>query len=291
MVYIELEYVTADNLAILPENDEDAVKRLAIVLGFDLDMIFKLEGVNPDFKHPFPTPCTVREALSKYCDIHGALRPNMLTQLIPYVQNAGEREWLKSIVSKEGRQDLKHLVEDKHRTLVDLISTELSSCQIPFVDFLHIIPHLQPRYYTISSSSSLHPKTVHATVAVTEYREHSGGIFHGVCSNYMRHLAVNGSCKAFIKASTFRLPSDANTPIIMVGPGTGIAPMRALLQEREYQRQNNGSTGRNTLFFGCKHAHEDYIYRDELEGYQSREVLSSLHLAFSRDQKQKVGEG
>eukprot|EP01041_Mallomonas_annulata_P013229 gene13229-27991_t len=184
-------------------------------------------------------------------------------------------------------------------------SGDLSSCRPCLTDLLHLVPTLQPRYYTISSSSSVHPKHVHITVRLSQTAvEELGGrgagevlgtssnttksrIVQGVCSAHLQRLTVGSVCKVFFRASSFRLPKSINTPIIMIGPGTGIAPMRALLQEREFQRRSasgssSGSGGRNTLYFGCQRSDQDYIYKEELADYLDRGTLNELHVAFSR---------
>lgn len=177
---------------------------------------------------------------------------------------------------------------------MDLLTNELSSCKIPFSDLLHIVPYIQPRYYTISSSSSCHPDNVHITVSITEYVLPCGQkIFTGLASGYLKRLQQqqHAACRVFVRASSFRLPASLATPIVMIGPGTGLAPMRALLQERRYQRQQQDGQavcGDNVLFFGCKNKSVDYIYRDELEAYEREGVLTKLHTAFSRDSEKKV---
>ena len=96
------------------------------------------------------------------------------------------------------------------------------------------------------------------------------------------------TCRVFVRASTFRLPPQINTPIILIGPGTGFAPMRALLQERQWQREQGLVPGNNTLYFGCQKSTVDYIYRDEIEAMAASKVITNLHLAFSRDQEEKI---
>jgi NADPH-ferrihemoprotein reductase len=291
-----LDYLTADNLAVLPDNNPTAVEQICKLLGFDPEMNFKLEPVDASasFKHPFPTPCTVRRALTSFFDIQGLVRHSLLSKFIPYVKDPVQKEWLKDLLQKDKLPSYKKRVEEENITIAELFSSKLSSCKVPLEDFLHIIPHLQPRYYTISSSSSLFPKSVHITISITEKElkasADSSAIrtskkrFVGVCSDFLQNISTGSSCKIVIKASSFRLPEDNSLPVIMVGPGTGIAPMRALLQEREFRK----GTGKNVLFFGCKHQQEDYIYRDELEGFQQRNVLNELHLAFSRDQADRI---
>mmetsp|Transcript_21213 Transcript_21213/g.27833 ORF Transcript_21213/g.27833 Transcript_21213/m.27833 type:complete len:264 (-) Transcript_21213:255-1046(-) len=186
---------------------------------------------------------------------------------------------------------------------------EFPSVSMPLPDFLALAPALQPRYYTISSSSTVYPKRIHITVSVVGQKRKDGRIFKGVCTHYLKDLLPpansNGkihhddpkgkkgskewpTVSAFVRPSTFRLPADASTPIILIGPGTGIAPMRALLQERAAQAEKGESIGPNILYFGCKYEKHDYIYRDELEKYLQDGNLTKLRLAFSRDGKKKV---
>ena len=158
-----------------------------------------------------------------------------------------------------------------------------------------VCPRLQPRYYTISSSSTVYPTTIHITLAVLETEKkvgagagEGGGVFRGLCSGYLAGLKNGDMVRAFVRESTFRLPKQLGRPVIMFGPGTGIAPMRAILQERSHGRKNGVEHGQSILYFGCKNRTMDYIYRDELEMLRDEGTLTELHLAFSREQKHKV---
>lgn len=144
---------------------------------------------------------------------------------------------------------------------------------------------LQPRLYSISSSPKAHPGQVHLTVGAVRYEAH-GRPRQGVCSTFLAERALAaGTVGVFVHVNTgFRLPADGTVPVIMVGPGTGIAPFRAFLQERA----ETGATGRNWLFFGDQHAATDFLYREELETWLGTGRLSRLHTAFSRDQAEKV---
>ena len=295
-----VQYETADNLAILPENNPDAVSQLAKILNYNLDEIVTVEPIESDdnnsssWKYPFPVPCSVRDIFTKYFDIHGAPRHGAVAQLLPYVTDMAQQNWLRNLVKSENRSKFKSYVEEGCKSLFDVVTTELTSLQIPLSDLLHILTYLQPRYYTISSSSSLYPDTIHATVSVTEHRTASGKLFKGLCSNYLASLKPSSKVKIFVRPSTFKLPKSLSVPIVMIGPGTGFAPMRALLQEREFQSRtqplSNGSgiAGSNVLYFGCKNKAVDYIYEDEIRDYSSRKIITSLHVAFSRDQANKV---
>ncbi|CAM9203959.1 unnamed protein product [Sphacelaria rigidula] len=300
-----VQYQTADNLAVLPLNDHIAVERLCTTLGYDPNAIFVVQHDN-SHKPIFPTPCTVRDALLRFMDVTSIPRRNLLEQLVPYVVDDAERETLRKLSSKEGREEYHRVVEAPARTLAELILESFSSLTMPLQHFLHIVPHLHPRYYTISSSSSVSPSRVHITVAVLEQERGEGRVYRGICSTFLSKLDAshtNGEvesnvkarshdagprCTVFVRPSTFRLPSNATTPIIMIGPGTGVAPMRALLQERSWQKVQGGNVGRNWLYFGCRRRDEDYIYQNELEAYKANGTLDRLRLAFSREDTSKV---
>lgn len=288
-----LKYITADNLALIPENSPDLVNSLARALGYDLDEVVDLEPTidNEDFKLTYPTPCTIRDLFTLYVDIQGKLQQSTLKHLIAYVQDPSQQAWLQKIASSEHRQEYHVEIEEERKSLVDLFTNELSSIQIPLADLLHITSPIQARDYTISSSSSLFPDSVHLTVGITESVSKKGKHFVGLTSNYFKSLVPNQSrCRVHIKESTFRLPKTLSSPLLLLGPGTGIAPMRALLQERQFLLSKDPETklGKALLFFGCKHSKMDFIYEDELQQFKANGSLQELHTAFSRDTEKKV---
>lgn len=141
-----------------------------------------------------------------------------------------------------------------------------------------------PRLYSIASSLRLYPQEVHLTVARATYRNTDGTLGYGLCSNYLAQLQAGDPLKFYIhRNENFRLPEDDSADIIMVGVGTGIAPFRAFVQERV----DRDATGQNILFFGNPHAHCDFLYQLEWQEYVENGVLD-IHLAFSRDQQQKI---
>ena len=290
-------YSTADNLGVLPENRIDVVERVAHTLGYHLDSVISVVA-SPEGGDwhglPFPIPITIRECLLRYLDLTSAPRRSDLKRLSVFCTDTMDQKALLRMSTKEGRQEYKEKILDRYIGFVDLLSL-CPSIRMPLEHLLHYCSPLQTRFFTISSSSSVHPKTVHLTVAVTKHERLDGSMFHGVCSTHLSNqenstLPIPKYIRVFQRPSSFRLPSDTTKPIIMIGPGTGIAPMRALLQEREYQRnQLNQTVGSNTLYFGCKYQTQDYLYRDELETWaKPGGILTHLHLAFSRDQTPKV---
>jgi len=149
----------------------------------------------------------------------------------------------------------------------------------------NVLARLTPRMYSIASSQAMHPDSVHTTVRVIRYDSH-GRERQGLASGHLGERApVGTTMPIFLHANTmFRLPEDTTAPIIMVGPGTGIAPFRAFLEER----QATGQKGDNWLFFGDQRAKLDYLYQDQLEAMHKDGILTHLDTAFSRDQAHKV---
>ena len=287
----DLVYETADNLGVLATNTEDVVESVGKSLGYDLDAVFSLKAAPNHEWHgaPFPMPISVRECLTRYVDLTDAPRRSDLKQLAQYAKDPVDRKALERLASKEGRKEYKEKITDAYVGFVDILQL-CPSLEIPVEHFVSLCRHMMPRFYTIASSSSKHPDTVHLTVAVTENKKKDGSIFKGLCSN---HLAIvkpgSQTVRVFNRPSTFRLPSDSSRPILMIGPGTGIAPMRALLQERRHQKLvEKKNVGKNVLYFGCKKSNLDYLYQDELQLFRDEGVLSDLHVAFSREQAEKV---
>lgn len=146
-----------------------------------------------------------------------------------------------------------------------------------------VLVRLTPRNYSISSSPLVSPHEVQLTVSMVRYRGPGGAARGGVCSTFLADRAA--AAPVFLQRSPhFRPPEDADTPMIMVGPGTGVAPFRGFLQERRAL----GHGGRNWLFFGDQHRRENFYYRDDLEDMVNDGFLSRLDLAFSRDQADRV---
>jgi sulfite reductase (NADPH) flavoprotein alpha-component len=168
------------------------------------------------------------------------------------------------------------------RQSVDLLAQRKVTASVD--EWLSVLKPLQPRLYSISSSPKEHPGEVHLTVSPVRY-SFQGVPRRGVCSTYLADRSPGDEAAVYVRTSSnFRPPSDPRTPMIMIGPGTGIAPFRGFLQERRAL----GHTGPNWLFFGEQHAATDFYYRDEIEQMRANGLLTELDLAFSRDQRHKV---
>ncbi len=286
------DYMTADNLGVLPVNSSEVVESVAESLGYtaNLDNVFVLsKGTNRDGEvhewHglPFPTPITVRECLTRYLDLTAAPRRSDLKLLSSYATQAVDRKALQRLSSKEGKAEYKEKIVEARVGLTQLLKL-CPSIEIPLEHLIGNVCRLTlPRFYTIASCPKVHSGSIHLTVAVTKEQRQDGSFFEGVCSTHIADRN-NQSLRIFVRPSTFRLPASLDTPVLMIGPGTGIAPMRALLQDRKHQLEAEGKSANmtNVLYFGCKKEELDYIYRDELEAYDNDGTLKDLHVAFSR---------
>src|SRR5205814_6172710 len=171
----------------------------------------------------------------------------------------------------------------KRKSVFDLLE-EYPACELPFHAYLEMLSLLAPRYYSISSSPSGDGARCSVTVGVVEAPASSGrGVYKGVCSNYLAGRRVGDTVHATVRETKagFRLPDDASVPIVMIGPGTGLAPFRGFLQERAARQAQGAMLGPAVLFFGCRHPEQDFLYAEELKKFAA-DGVGELHTAFSR---------
>jgi sulfite reductase (NADPH) flavoprotein alpha-component len=202
-------------------------------------------------------------------------------KLIEYIAKNSNDKKLKSIIDQNNNKELENYKWGMD--VLDFMNIN-PNFKIDVNEFLALLKSLQHRTYSISSSLNKVKNEVHLTVSSVRWQKDSRK-YNGVCSTFLADdCALGENIKVFFTPNkSFRLPDD-NKDIIMIGPGTGIAPFRAFLQEREYRN----SSGKNWLFFGDQTKNDDFIYKNELEDYLSSGVLNKLDLAFSRDQKDKI---
>nr|AQR00227.1 NADPH-cytochrome P450 reductase [Cnaphalocrocis medinalis] len=291
----KMRYEAGDHVAVYPINDSNLVERLGNLTDSNLDEVFSLINTDQESskKHPFPCPTSYRTALSHYLEITALPRTHIMRELAEYCSDEEDKKKLLLMAtnSQEGKALYQSFVVDACRNIVHILE-DIKSCKPPLDHLCELLPGLQPRYYSISSSPKMHPETVHVTAVVVQYKTPTGRVNKGVATTWLaQHKPVPGQplprVPVYIRKSQFRLPLQAQTPIIMVGPGTGLAPFRGFLQERAHARASGKEVGENVLYFGCRHRDQDYIYHEELEEFEKNgDVI--LNVAFSRDQAQKV---
>ncbi|KAK3750619.1 hypothetical protein QZH41_003100 [Actinostola sp. cb2023] len=225
--------------------------------------------------HRFPVPITLREAFSRHIDITGTPSPQILNYL-----------------STQGDNSYENWRYDKQSNIVEVLD-EFPSLKVNAALLLTQLPLLQPRFYSISSSQALHPGEVHVTVAVVKFtkRGGQGPVHHGVCSTWLESLVPDDIVPCFVRhAPSFHLPDNDTAPIIMVGPGTGIAPFRSFWQQRQHDIANKspplGDWGNMVLYFGCRSSIQDDIYQDETAQAVKANALTRVRTALSREPDQ-----
>jgi sulfite reductase (NADPH) flavoprotein alpha-component len=266
-----LAYEVGDSLGVFPKNDIELVEGILKNQGFTGDE----QVTNPDGK-----TVSLREALTK--DFIISEPAKQLLQVLP--EKDSSSAFLKDLLDPGSKSHLDDYLWG--RDVLDLLE-EFTAAKFTPEELVKVLRKLQPRLYSIASSQKAVGESVHLTVAVVRYQpERSSHLHLGVCSTFLAERAEgNGKVPVFVHtAKHFRIPENADTPTIMVGPGTGIAPFRAFLQERKAL----GAKGKNWLFFGEQQAASDYFYREEFEGWHSEGVLTKFVTAFSRDQAHKI---
>jgi sulfite reductase (NADPH) flavoprotein alpha-component len=263
-----LTYEVGDALGVMPQNCPALVDEIIRALGCDGE-----EGVT----EPSGKETSLRSALLRNYQI---TKPgSSLLQLI--ADKAGDEE-LKSLLEPSRKADLDKFLYG--REVIDVL-LRCGAAKFAPKEFVGLLAKLQPRLYSISSSPKAHPGEVHLTIAAVRYESH-GRARKGVCSTFLAdRVEADTPVPVFVQTSHgFRIPADGSKPIIMIGPGTGIAPFRAFLEER----RAIGATGKNWLFFGDQKAASDFLYREQLEGMLAEDLLTRLDTAFSRDQAEKI---
>lgn len=271
----DLVYKTGDSLGIYPLNRPQDVAEIINLLGASGE-----EPVSPALLR-LPAPVSLHEALMSKLSLAGPMR-KILETLAARVTDAGEKARLAELLAPEAREQLAAYLDE--REYVDVLS-EFRSARITPQELVDHLRKLMPRLYSIASSPKQHPNEIHLTVAIVRYtmneRERAG-----VCSTFLADRAGLGTASVpiFVSSSHFGPPEDTARDVIMVGPGTGIAPFRAFIQDRVA----TGATGRNWLFFGDQHKKSDFLYEPEWNACLARGALDKLSLAWSRDQEQKI---
>ncbi|KAL8614018.1 hypothetical protein ACOMHN_023253 [Nucella lapillus] len=291
----KLRYEAGDHVGVYPTNDLGTVERMGKRLGVDLDTLFSLTNVDEEAskKHPFPCPCKYRTALLHYVDIQTPPRTHVLKELADYAADAGEKELLlkMSQATEEGKARYLDWVVRDHRNILAILE-DLPSLLPPLDHLLELLPRLQARLYSISSSPRVQPDTICVTAVLLEYTTPTGRQTKGVATSWLKSKqSDNGQCPRvpiYVRKSQFRLPFKPATPVIMIGPGTGLAPFRGFLQERDFTHKEGKTLGDTILYFGCRRKVDDFIYEDELQEYCQSGSLTKLYTAFSRDQQHKV---
>ncbi|RMD42725.1 hypothetical protein DV735_g2419, partial [Chaetothyriales sp. CBS 134920] len=312
-----ISYTTGDHIAVWPTNSGVQVDRFIKTFGLEdkRDTVITLKPLDPTAKVPVPTPTTYDTIIRYHLEINAPVSRQFLATLSAFAPSEAAKKELARLGSDADyfREKVASQCLNIAQT-VSSVSSETWSA-VPFSCLLEGLNKLQPRYYSISSSSLVQPTKISIT-AVVESKRIPGAdhVVKGVATNYLLALkqkqngdpeptahslgyALDGPRGKYkglrvpvhVRHSNFKLPSDPSKPIIMIGPGTGVAPFRAFIQERAAQAKQGETVGETVLFYGCRKRSEDWLYKDEWNKY--KEDLGDklvIFNAFSREQEEKV---
>ena len=259
-------YQVGDSLSVKPTNSAASVDAWLTATRLDGQSTVDIDGLGP---------VSLRDAATHHLEI-----VNVNPDLLRFVnERSGDRQ-LATLLRPDNKLNRQQWLLG--RQAIDVFADY--PVDAPVEDWLAVLKPLKPRQYSISSSPLVSPTQVQLTVSTVRF-EYDNQIRNGVCSTFLADHSDTADIPLFVQTSNnFRPPETSETPMIMVGPGTGIAPFRGFLQHR----QALGHTGRNWLFFGERNSDTDFFYQDELQAWQDDGLLTHLTLAFSRDQRQKV---
>ncbi|MBN3323911.1 NDOR1 oxidoreductase, partial [Atractosteus spatula] len=282
-----MEFTAGDVVMVWPRNAPEDVAELCQLLRLDPARRFVLAPTDSaTVPTRLPQPCTLRDLLENFLDIASVPRRSFFELLAGFATNELEREKLVEFGTAQGQEELHAYCHRPRRTAIEVLADFPHTTAALTVDYLlDLFPEIKPRSFSIASSLLAHPNRIQVLVAVVRYRTKLHKPRRGLCSSWLASLDPTQRevrVPLWVKKGGLRFPSDADAPVIMVGPGTGVAPFRAALQERTALDR----TG-NVLFFGCRSESRDFYCRSEWEEMQKAGRLTRF-TAFSRDQEEKV---
>ena len=246
----DIPYQPGDSLAVFPENSAQEVDRLTQFI----------DDITPEFQ---------KDLTCQYDIVHPS--DALLSAIRSKLTDAAELD----------REDIKSATVG---TLLEHFSLHFHQEELA-----PLLKKMRPRLYSITSSAAVNPGVIQLIVAEVSYFDFLGNTVYGIASRYLSHtLQVGDQARVSVMSSKFKLPKDDTADVIMVGPGTGVAPFRSFLQERDAKKQSGVAIGRQWLFFGDQHQSENFYYEKEFKQWVDSGLLSHLDLAFSRDQERKI---
>jgi len=281
-----VSYRVGDHLGVLPSNGEALVERVMRRFGFEPGTYVRLRspGAARIASLPLDATLSVRRLLMHYVELQAVATRKQIAALAEASQCPDTKAQLSRLADDSDAGLYKAEIKAKRTSVIALLE-RFPACELPFIDYLPMLPLMTPRYYSISSSPLTERDRCSVTVGVVRGpSSDGGGEFEGVCSNHLAGREPGSRINAFVKESKsgFAFPNDPAQAIVMIGPGTGLAPFRGFLEERRALQARGVALGRALLFFGCRHPNEDFIYREELEAAAALGLVE-LHVAFSRE--------
>ncbi|XP_059213517.1 NADPH-dependent diflavin oxidoreductase 1 [Centropristis striata] len=282
-----IKFAAGDVVMMYPCNTSDNVQQFCELLRLDPEASFTLRPTgNASVPARLPQPCNVLHLVERFLDIAAVPRRSFFELLSTFATNELEKEKLLEFSSAEGQDDLLSYCNRPRRSALEVLADFPHTTAELKADYLmDLFPEIQPRSFSIASSLQVHPDRLQILVAVVQYKTKLYKPRRGLCSTWLSSLdPAQGEVfvPLWVQKGTMKFPKDKDTPVIMVGPGTGVAPFRSALQERSAEGKHA-----NVLFFGCRSETKDFYFRSEWEDMVKAGRLT-LSTAFSRDQEEKV---
>lgn len=310
-----IKYTTGDHLGIWPSNADEKVEKFLYAFGLNPGIIFDLKPLDETIRAPFPTPTTIGAAVRHYLEITGPISRQSFGALVQFAPSSQIKEKLQTLAADKGQFHIE--ITSRYFNLADAVlylSGGRKWESVPWEFLVESVPHLQPRYYSISSSSLSEKRIIHTTAMVESFPNPADGSnVVGVVTNLLKNIEADVNSKGtdeldvhfdlkgpralfsgyklpiHVRRSAFKLPSNPRTPVIMVGPGTGVAPFRGFVRERvKYvESTENAKLGKHLLFYGSRNL-DDFLYREEWPIY-SKKLGNAFEMvvAHSRLEKSK----
>ena len=277
-------YAIGEALGIHAENDKTEVEEFIKWYGLNPDEIVEVPSrEDPDVL----VHRTVYQSLIQNVDIFGRPGKKFYEDLGNFASDEQEKLALQTLCTGDGATEFKRRAEVDTITYADLL-LEFSSAHPSFHDIVRIVAPMKRREYSIASSQHVTPNSVSLCIVTVNWVDPKGRDRFGQATRYLNGLKVGSHVTVSVKPSVMKLPPKTTAPIIMAGLGTGLAPFRAFVQERAYQKQRGEEIGEVLLYMGSRHQREEYLYGEEWEAYQDAGIITLLGRAFSRDQPQKI---
>jgi len=266
----------------LPEDVDSALQWFALDGKAVVTVTCTSDNVSERHRKAFQQRVTVRQIFLELVDLFGRPTKSFCAELARFASNAAEKKALQSLSTAEGADEWKKIV-DESASFFD-ICQKFPSAKPPLEQLLSILPLTKPRLYSIASSPFYAPGVLDLTIVINQWKTKAGdAVKTGACTKFIQRVPVGNKVACSVVCGTFKFPADDTTPMVMVGLGTGIAPIRSFLQDKLYKKQQGLKTGPMVVFYGCRREREELFYKEDWALYKREGVLTELVGAFQFD--------
>ncbi|KAK9349732.1 hypothetical protein V1505DRAFT_413581 [Lipomyces doorenjongii] len=279
-----LKYEIGEALGIHGQNDKELVEKFIHSYGLDAEALVLMPTRDDPERFEYRT---VFQVILEDLDIFGKTPKKFYESLAEYAKDEKQKAHLLKLASAEGAEEFKKRSDEDTLTYADVLQ-EFDSAHPPFETLIKLVNPLKRREYSIASSQKVHPNAVHLLIVVVDWVDNMGRKRYGQCSRYISQLKIGSEVVVSVKPSVMKLPPSPKQPIIMSGLGTGLAPFKAFVEEKAYQKAQGKDIGDIFLYLGSRHQKEEYLYGEFWEAHMAAGIVTHIGAAFSRDQPQKI---